>query len=314
MSVTHPRTLKLPLSYDVGQLTASLHQLSDLKPSKQRSYISQTNHEAWGGISLHAIGGRWDDASAGGPSLAGFQETEAVQRAPYFKQVLDSLECPKQSVRISVMGPKGRIKPHVDTDIGFDRGVIRLHIPIITNPHVEFFIDNQPVSFTPGHLWFGDFRYEHHVYNGGDEARTHIVADVCINDFVLKLFPEDFIAAQPKVLKYQPPISLTPVQLERYSCAFVAAGKLEGTPLAQLLPVEWGVKGDFQGRIRLANGKLVIAIHDMDVIALEPIAEDRFRLLGGPLHVWLEFEGASQGRVSHIALVTPTERLRIPTV
>lgn len=314
MSHPLPVAVKLPRTYDVGQLVEALNQLSGLRPSKQRSYQKPTAHEDWGGISLHAIGGRWDDASPGGPSLVGFLETEAARRAPYFKQVLDSLECPKRSVRISVMGPKGRINPHADTDVAFDKGVVRLHIPITTNPGVEFFIDNQRVSFQPGELWFGDFRHEHHVFNGGDEPRVHIVADVCINDFVLKLFPEDYLARQPSILKYQERISMTAAQLERYACAFVASGLLEGTPLAELLPVEWGVQQEFQGRIRMADGQLVIAINDMDVIALEPIAENRFRLVGGPQHLWMEFEGAEQGRVSALALVTPTERLRIPTV
>ncbi len=131
---------------------------------------------------------------------------------------------------------------------------------------------------------------------------------------MLSLFPRDFVALHPNVLKYRERIAVPLEQLQRYGCTFVASGQLQGTPLAQLLPDELGLERDFQGRIRLVDGALVIALAGMDVIGLEPIGLHRFRLLGGPQHMWVDFEVGAEGEVRALALVTPTEKLRIPAV
>src|ERR1041385_3757376 len=123
---TLPISYQLPLAFDPAQLQHALAQIRSYEPQKQRTYQSPTNHRNWAGVSLYAIGGRWDDASPGGPAPVGYQETEMLSVAPYFRQVMDALACPKRSVRISILDPGGRINPHSDEDLGFDKGAVRV--------------------------------------------------------------------------------------------------------------------------------------------------------------------------------------------
>jgi len=108
-----PLSYQLPLSFDVAQLEHALAQIGSFAPRKQRTYHSETNHRNWLAVSLYAIGGRWDDASPGGPALVGYQPTEMLSVAPYFRQVMDALQCPKRCVRISILNPGARINPHL---------------------------------------------------------------------------------------------------------------------------------------------------------------------------------------------------------
>jgi len=72
--------------------------------------------------------------------------------------------------------------------------LLRLHLPILTHPDVAFTIEGQRMNWKAGELWYGDFSRVHSVKNDSQIVRVHMVIDVQINDFVLSLFPEDFIA------------------------------------------------------------------------------------------------------------------------
>ncbi|MCY1035332.1 aspartyl/asparaginyl beta-hydroxylase domain-containing protein [Corallococcus sp. BB11-1] len=304
-------TTKLPLTYEPAKLLQALEQISRFQIREEPTYSDPPIHARWGGASLHSIGGRWNDASPGEPALVGFQETELTQVAPYFKQVLDSLPCPKHSVRISVIWPNGRINPHSDWFLGFDKGLIRLHIPITTNPGVEFVVGDEPCRWQPGELWYGDFSLTHHVANQGPVPRVHLIADVCINDFIVGLFPPEFVARQPGVAKHQEAITLPRSELGTYACRFTVSGSLGDTPLAENLPLEWGLKRDFDGEVRVAGDRLVMAINGQDLIGLEPLGQDAFRMFGVPPAILLVLQ-REQGRVTSVSLKTPLGQLPFP--
>jgi aspartate beta-hydroxylase len=302
---------RLPVAYDPAKLVQGLEQISRFQICEEPTYRDPPIHARWGGASLHSIGGRWEDSSPGQPALVGFRQTELAEVAPYFKHVLDSLPCSKQSVRLSVIWPDGVINPHSDWFLGFDKGLIRLHIPITTNPDVEFVVGGERCHWQPGELWYGDFSRTHHVRNRGKAPRVHIIADVCINDFIVGLFPREFIAAQPGVLRHREPVPLSPAQLETYPCRFIVSGSLGETPLAENLPLEWGLKQDFLGEIRASEGRLVMSINGVDLIGLEPMGGDEFRMFGVPPAILLELN-RDQGRVASVFLKTPFGRLPFP--
>jgi hypothetical protein len=293
---------QLPLAFDAMQLEHALAQIASYEPQKQRTYQSPTNHQHWGGVSLYAIGGRWDDASPGGPALVGYQPTEMLSVAPYFRHVMDALQCPKRSVRISILNPGGRINPHRDQDLGFDKGAIRVHVPITTSDGVEFMLGGERCSqWLPGELWYGDFSLEHSLAHRGAEQRVHIVADLCINDWLLGLFPSEFLAAQPAILRYREPVQLDPAELARYRCAFRASGAIDGEELATAFPVEWGLGGELPIEVLPRAGQLVLRIAGKHVIGLEALGDDRFRIVGAPLYITLLFQFAS-GQPAEIVL------------
>ena len=105
-------------------------------------------------------------------------------------------EEPLAAVRILTLPPGGHIKEHFDYHTNFQYGLLRLHIAIVTHPDVEFVIGGERVSFMPGELWFGDFSMTHSVENKSDVTRVHLVIDVQINDFVLSMFPDEYVAGR----------------------------------------------------------------------------------------------------------------------
>jgi aspartate beta-hydroxylase len=302
-----PICYQLPLELDPAQLQHALMQIASYEPQKQRTYQSPTHHQHWGGVSLHAIGGRWDDASPGGPALIGYQETEMLAIAPYFRHVMDALQCPKRSVRISILNPGGRINPHRDQDLGFDKGAIRVHVPITTSDDVDFVLGGASVGpWLPGEVWYGDFSLEHSLAHRGAEQRVHIVADLCINDWLLGLFPPEHIAAQPAILHYREPVPLDPAELARYRCTFRAAGSIDGDEVAAAFPVEWGLGGELPVEVLLLDGRLVMRIAGAHLIGLEPVGDDHFRLVGAPLYITLQFRFAG-GRPAAVPAEVPAE-------
>jgi aspartate beta-hydroxylase len=281
-------SFQIPITFDVSQLEHALAQLAGYQPQKQRTYQSPTNHQDWGGVSLHAVAGRWDDASPGGPALVGYQPTEMLSVAPYFREVMDSLKCPKRSVRISILNPGGRINPHRDQDLGFDKGAIRVHVPITTSDDIEFMLGGERCSqWRPGELWYGNFSLEHSLAHRGTAQRVHIVADLCVNDWLLAQFPPEMIAAQPAILHYRDPIALDPSALARYRCTFRAAGSLDGDDVAAAFPVEWGLGGELPVEVLPHDGQLVLRIAGTHLIGLEPLGDHHFRLAGAPLYITL---------------------------
>ena len=215
--------IRLPRNYDVELLQRDLQTLQEVRRAPQPGPYHKGE---WTGIALYSMGGKQSTF----PSAAGtehYQETEELQSAPYFRQILRELECPKEVVRILFLPPEGHIKDHFDFHTSFQFGLLRLHIPIVTHPDVIFIIDGQQVAMNPGELWYGDFSKVHSVKNNSPVVRVHMVIDVQINDFVLSLFPEDFIARRRAegISITTEPIPASEAELRRFACDFRIPGE-----------------------------------------------------------------------------------------
>ena len=84
------------------------------------------------------------------PSATDYVDTPVLAACPAFRAALGSLDCPLLSVRLMRLGPGSVIKPHVDADLDAERGTVRLHLPIRTNPDVDFRLGGRPVVMAPG--------------------------------------------------------------------------------------------------------------------------------------------------------------------
>jgi mannose-6-phosphate isomerase-like protein (cupin superfamily) len=125
------------------------------------------------------------------PDLMGEQayaETAHMQHFPAVRQLIRSLDCPVQSVRFLNLKAGAHIKPHRDHELAFEKGEARLHFPIVTNPHVEFYVEDTRVDMQPGTCWYINANLMHRVYNGGTTDRVHMVVDCLVNDWLFDLF------------------------------------------------------------------------------------------------------------------------------
>ena len=88
--------LRLPRTYDIELLRRELNALEEVRRAPQPGPYHKGE---WTGIALYSMGGKQSTF----PIATGtghYQTTEELQRAPYFKQILDELKCPQEVVRI----------------------------------------------------------------------------------------------------------------------------------------------------------------------------------------------------------------------
>ena len=92
------------------------------------------------------------------------------------------------SARLLKLGRGAVIKPHKDAELAFENGEARIHVPIFTNPGVEFFLEDQRVPMEPGSCWYINANLPHRVANRGETDRIHLVVDCAVNDWVREWF------------------------------------------------------------------------------------------------------------------------------
>lgn len=283
-----PVAIRLPRTYNVERLLSDLTVLRDVSSAPQPGPYHKGE---WTGIALHTIGGK-DSVFPSAPGLDQYRETENLRQTPYFKSVLEGLKCPKEVVRILFLPPGGHIKDHFDFHTSFQFGLLRLHIPIVTHPNVVFVIGGERVTMAPGELWYGDFSKVHWVRNDSPVVRTHMVIDVQINDFLLSLFPEDYVSRRRAegISMTQSAMPTSESELRRFICDFRIPGELMpmfviGRPLSAL------TKGAIAA-VRVLDGKLTVLINNEPAFTLERISTDTFIIAGLPPGITLQFSEA----------------------
>lgn len=117
---------------------------------------------------------------------AGGAETDAVHgqmaptpwltAMPYLNQVLAGFGVVWSRSRLMRLAPGARVPEHADINYHWHSRV-RVHIPILTRPQVRFHCDGQVVHMAAGEAWIFDNWRPHHVENGSDAERVHLVAD-----------------------------------------------------------------------------------------------------------------------------------------
>lgn len=180
--------LKLPLSFDPKRLRRDL---SLLEQTAWIDHFVKQNYEGtWNVIPLrgpadaqHPVMMIYSD-----PSCTEFADTPFLQRCPYFQEVLANFQSQLDTVRLMKLTPGSVIKEHTDYDLSFEDGKLRLHIPVMTNPGVEFYLNGQRVILNEGECWYLRLSDPHWVANRGQTDRVHIVIDTSVNVWLKELF------------------------------------------------------------------------------------------------------------------------------
>ena len=107
--------------------------------------------------------------------------TEVVKdfQDTYFKEVYETLAKKFKigRVRILLKEPRSTLSWHRDPEP-------RLHIPIITNEGCSMVIENVAKHLpADGHVWITNNTKYHNFFNGGEQARVHLVACVLESPF-----------------------------------------------------------------------------------------------------------------------------------
>lgn len=160
--------IQLPLQFDAQALAGEIGALEE-----RLWQPHPTGFPGNSALPLVAVGGD----PARGDALAGaMRPTPALQCCPYLQQVLGSLGGVIGRVRLMRLARGATVDPHVDTNYYWNERV-RVHVPVVTNPSVQFYCDDANVHMQAGECWIFDTWRLHRVTNEAGPARVHLVVD-----------------------------------------------------------------------------------------------------------------------------------------
>lgn len=121
------------------------------------------------------------------------EDTPLREKFPYVNHILSKIPTDRiERVRFMSLAPGGgelsRHTDQVDPYLGVKDGkMMRMHIPVITNPNMQFTswdMHGVPVAVNmkEGEMWYLDIRKPHMAVNNGDQTRIHLVVDIEAND------------------------------------------------------------------------------------------------------------------------------------
>lgn len=179
-----PDRVQLGMSFDADRLRRDLETLESHEWIDH--FVKQNYEGTWNVLPLRGTAGATHPVMMiySDPGCTEFEDTPFLAEAPYFQQVLAGFQCPLLSVRLMRLTPGSDIKEHRDHDLSAELGQVRMHIPITTNPDVDFLLNGTRVPMTPGSCWYLRLADPHAVRNRGVTDRVHIVIDAMMNEWL----------------------------------------------------------------------------------------------------------------------------------
>lgn len=178
--------LKLPFRFDAAALREDLARFA---PDEWTPHFNTQYYEGdWSGIALRAASKAHVELYPD-PTASVYADTAQMKRCTYIPAALDMLKCDLESVRFLRLAAGAEIREHRDFKLSVDDGVARMHVPIKTNPDVDFMLGGKRVAMLEGEVWYLNFNLPHSVRNKGNEDRVHLVIDCIANDWLCALFP-----------------------------------------------------------------------------------------------------------------------------
>lgn len=180
------KAYQLPFHFGPHALQDDLAQLA---ADNWVAHFNQHYYEGeWSGVALRATDGL-ANRLYNNPNQLNFTDTPALARCPNLQAVLANFHCPLTSVRLLKLAAGAVIREHSDPDLHHEYGEVRLHIPLLTNPEVEFFLANERIVMKEGECWYLNLSLPHRVVNRGETDRIHLVVDCLVNDWLRTIIP-----------------------------------------------------------------------------------------------------------------------------
>jgi hypothetical protein len=175
-------------------------------------YSSYNKGHTWSALALRGYGG--DPAFIIKPSemskawkaehpaelTFGLRDTALREQLPEAEPLIAAIPGAKHRIRLMRLAPGGgeltRHADITDPDAGVAPGrLLRIHIPLITNPGVRFeqwLLDGsrREAHMRAGEAWYLDTRKPHTATNRGATERVHLVLDVESSQALLELLPQ----------------------------------------------------------------------------------------------------------------------------
>ncbi len=180
-------SFQFPFRFDPIRLKADLERIS---PDEWVPHFNTNIYEGeWSGVALRSIAGHALQLYPDPTATGSFTDTALLARCPSYQEVLATFRCPLTSVRLLRLKARSSIREHRDYKLGWEDGEMRIHIPIVTNPAVAFFVNGERVPMQEGETWYVNVNLPHRVDNESDTDRIHLVVDCVVNDWLTSLLP-----------------------------------------------------------------------------------------------------------------------------
>lgn len=158
-----------------------------------KAHYNTAHYEGgWTILPLRSINGSIDNIisihSTAAETIPAYKDTVLLEHCNYIRSILDFFECEKTAVRLMKLHAGAVIKEHSDHDMSFEDGEVRLHIPVITNTAVEFFLADERILMQEGECWYMNLTLKHRINNNSNIDRVHLVIDCKVNDWIKEQF------------------------------------------------------------------------------------------------------------------------------
>jgi hypothetical protein len=182
-----PDRLRLPFNFDPALLARDLEGLRAVGWIKH--HVQQNYDGDWSVIALRGKAGATHPVMMiySDPTCRDFVDTPTLAACPYFRQVLDTFAAPLRAVRLMRLTAGSVIKEHTDHELSFEEGTVRIHVPVVTNAEVEFYLNRSRVVLEAGSSWYLRLSDPHSVANRGPADRIHMVIDAEVNDWLRRV-------------------------------------------------------------------------------------------------------------------------------
>lgn len=193
--------IRVPIAVDAEQFAAAVKEVENLPQIWQQHYSGYNKVHSWTAAALRGYGGKADFIQKPHEMSKKWKEENADKMDwqpadTELRSLLPSLEpliakIPAQEFQrirlMKITSGGGELTRHADItdkEAGVRVGaVIRLHLPIITNPDVVFegwdiYGKRTSARMPAGEWWYLDQRKPHTARNGGSTDRIHLVCDV----------------------------------------------------------------------------------------------------------------------------------------
>lgn len=201
-------TLKLNLTFDTARLQQDLTAVQTAV-SRDNRWIEHGNYHIytgqWDGLALQNTDGAFANIAADPVRGNKFTPTPLLNHCPYISEILANLKCVIGSARFLRLASGAIIGEHIDGGLCYEYGEARIHIPIQTNPDLEFQVNGNRIIMNEGECWYMNANMPHSVANRGETDRIHLVIDLGVNDWVQNQFETALGHPAPPIMKINNP-------------------------------------------------------------------------------------------------------------
>ena len=184
--------------FDVVLMRQEVHRI---EKALWKPHYNEKHYEgSWTTLPLRSINGSVENSiSIHSSSLQQnmtYKDTCLLDSCNYMQSVISFFECEKMLVRLMNLDAGAIIKEHTDYEMNLENGEARFHIPIQTNPGVDFFSEDEKLPMKEGECWYVNLSLKHRVNNFGDTSRIHLVIDCKVNGWINDLLNKEATSRQ----------------------------------------------------------------------------------------------------------------------